>query len=281
MPLPHQKKKELRGERWRSGGRVWAGPGSTGRRGRRGKDLSARSAVSPQAGLGASAPRAGAAHLQAVSSTRVPARRSPPSAPYAAPPPAGQGAPAARRLTPTPPAPRASPRPPPGAPAHLVHARLRAAPGTRAALRAPARPRSPWARRGPAQPGQGPGERAGRVAAAAVAAAAGSARTGPGARTAGGHARSRRASHPAARRARPVRLRLGLGLGLRRPAGGPRSRLGRRAQMRVTGPGRRAGPPAGMRSCRAKKAPDVTCSQSACTARGQVTSAGARASGAD
>lgn len=44
----------------------------------------------------------------------------------------------------------------------------------------------------------------------------------------------------------------------------------------MTGPGRRAGPPAGMRSCRAKKAPDVTCSQSARAARGQVTSAAAR-----
>lgn len=57
---------------------------------------------------------------------------------------------------------------------------------------------------------------------------------------------------------------------------GARSRLRRGAPPRVTGPGRRAGPPAGMRSCRAKKAPDVTCSQSARAARGQVTSTGAQ-----
>lgn len=164
-------------------------------------------------------------------------------------------------------------RPPPGAPAHLAHARLRGAPGHRAALSAPGRLRRPWARRGPAQPGQGPGERAGRVAAAAVVAAAdaGSARSSRGARTAGGHAHSRRASHPAAPRARPVLLRLRLGSGSGVRAGGAEP-----APPRVTGPGRRAGPPAGMRSCLAKKAPDVTCSQSARAAPGQVTSAGAR-----
>lgn len=54
----------------------------------------------------------------------------------------------------------------------LALARARGARGTRAALSAPARLRRPWARRGPAQPGQGLGERAGRVAAAAAAAAA-------------------------------------------------------------------------------------------------------------
>lgn len=70
-----------------------------------------------------------------------------------------------------------------------------------------------------------------------------------------------------------ARARLGLGLG--RPDGG-RGAGSATARPRVTGPGRRAGPPAGMRSCRAKKAPDVTCSQSACGARGQVTSAGAQ-----
>lgn len=70
-----------------------------------------------------------------------------------------------------------------------------------------------------------------------------------------------------------ARARLGLGLG--RPDEG-RGAGSATARPRVTGPGRRAGPPAGMRSCRAKKAPDVTCSQSACGARGQVTSAGAQ-----
>lgn len=130
-------------------------------------------------------------------------------------------------------------------------------------------------RGGPAA-GPGTGERAGRVAVVAVAAAAavGSARSGRGARTAGGHARSRRASHP--RLGGRGRCCAGSGSS-RAPASGrgARSRLGRRARPRVTGPGRRAGPPAGMRSCGAKKGPDVTCSQSARAARGQVTSAGA------
>lgn len=80
----------------------------------------------------------------------------------------------------------------------LVHARLRGAPGTRVALSAQGQMRRPWARLGRTQPGQGTGERAGRVAVAAVAAtaAAGSAGSGRDARTAGGHAHSRRASHP-------------------------------------------------------------------------------------
>lgn len=143
-------------------------------------------------------------------------------------------------------------------PAHLALACRGGAPDVGAALRAPVLSRHPWARRGPAQPGQGPERRAGRVAAAAVvvAATAGSARSGRSARTAVGHARSRRASQPAARRARLAAL---AGLSVRRPASGVRvgrgsaEPAGPPREPRVTGPGRRAGLPAGMRSCRAKK----------------------------
>lgn len=161
---------------------------------------------------------AGAAHSGAASSSRAPAGCRCPSAPDAAP--------SAPRPGPVNPVPGACPRPrPAGASAHLARARLGGAPGTRAALRAPARLRRPWARRGPAQPGQGPGERAGRVAVAAVAAAnaAGSARSGRGARTAGGHVRSRRASQPRDSAGAAGRFRRGSGSGsgsgVRRPAG--------------------------------------------------------------
>lgn len=307
MPLPHQNKKESRVERRRSGGRVCAGPGSAGRRGRRGKDFSVGSAALLRAGGGRSSP----GHLLFP----VPAPRNPPSAPDAAPtrpsralgPRAGDPlAPRRPARTPSTSAPRASPpgprrsaRPPsappaprtnhhpPGPagaprvpqphrrPAHLALARLRPAPGTCAALSAPAPPRSPWARRGPAQPG--PGERAGRRR-----------RRRRGERSHGperAHCGRARA-HPTPRLGGRGRgcsgSGSGSGSGVRRGGGrGPRSRLGRRARPRVTGPGRRAGPPAGMRSCQAKKAPDVTCSQSAHAARGQVTSASAPAPGAD
>lgn len=293
MPLPHQNKKESRVERRRIGGRVCAGPGSAGRRGRRGKDFSVGSAALLRAGGGHSS----SGHLLLP----VPAPRSPPSAPDAAPtrpsralgqragePPAPRrpartpSLPGASRVAPrppapphpTPPAPRASPSPA-GAPLTSLSLASGRHPGP--ALRS-ARP----LRRAAHGPGGGPRSRGrGSARVAAVAAAAGSARTGPSARTAGGHARIPPRGSAGAAGAAPARARApgpaSGGAGGR----GPRSRLGRRARPRVTGPGRRAGPPVGMRSCRAKKAPDVTCSQSAHAARGQVTSASAPAPGAD
>lgn len=174
------------------------------------------------------------------------------------------------RLTSSPLAPPARP------PAHLAHARLGGAPGTasRSARRVRCAAHGPgW---GPRSRDRGPGS----VRAASPSppspprppqgalARAGTRALRAGTRTHGAH--PTRGSAGAAGAAQ-ARARLGLG----RPDGG-RGAGSATARPRVTGPGRRAGPPAGMRSCRAKKAPDVTCSQSACAARGQVTSAGAQ-----
>lgn len=185
--------------------------------------------------------------------------------------------------------PPACPGPTPGSepdrcprPAHLALACRGGAPDVGAALRAPDLSHRPWARRGPAQPGQGPERRAGRVAAAAVvvAATAGSAHSGRSARTAVGHARSRRASQPAARRAR-LPLRPGSESGVRRPGGaGVRGAGSATAGTASDRPGAEGGAAGGDEVMPSEKAPDVTCSQSEWAARGQVTSA-ERALGAE
>lgn len=167
------------------------------------------------------------------------------------------------------PAPRASPL---GAPAHLAVARVRGARGPAPAQRA----RS-------AAPPMGP------AGARAAGAGAGGARgprrrrrrrrrrrgersLGPG-RAHCGRARALAARiPPRARRARPVRLRRGSGSGVRaggaEPARPPRSAASDR-------PGAEGGAAGGDEVMPSEKGPDVTCSQSARAARGQVTSAGA------
>lgn len=197
-------------------------------------------------------------------------RTQPPSAPEGAPPGPTHGLlRAVKRLPIAPRAPR---------PAHLVRARRRDAPGpaSRSARRVRRAAHGPG--RGPRRRGRGPGS---------VRAASPSppspplpprgalARVGTRALRAGTRTHGAHPTRGSAGAAGAAGRGLGSGSGVRSGDGGARSRLGRRSP-RLTGPGRRAGPPAGMRSCRAKKGPDVTRSQSARGARGQVTSAGAQ-----
>lgn len=201
-------------------------------------------------------PPSRAAHLGAASSSRAPAGCSRPSAPDSTP--TGRA-----------PCPRV-PASPLGVPAHLAVARVRGARGPAPAQRAHS-----------AAPPMGP------AGARAAGAGAGGARgprrrrrrrrrrrgersLGPGRAHCGrAHALAARIP-PRARRARPVRLRRGSGSGVRaggaEPAWPPRLAASDR-------PGAEGGAAGGDEVMQSEKGPDVTCSQSARAARGQVTSA--------